>query len=65
MKAKSLKVFDKIKNEIVVDGELYDYIKVDESCWTIEDNQQVILTLEKAEENIWKTIIIGDEEIDT
>lgn len=38
MKSKSLKVFDKIKNEIVVEGELYDYIKVDESCWTIEDN---------------------------
>lgn len=38
MKPKHLKIFNKVKNETIVDGELYDKIKVDESCWTIEDN---------------------------
>lgn len=57
MKTKSLKIFDKIQNEIIVDGELFDAIKVDESVWTIEDSNSIIFTLEKSEENIWKTII--------
>ena len=32
--------------------------------WSIEDNKKLILTLEKGVENIWKTIIKGDDEID-
>jgi len=32
--------------------------------WSIEDNNKIILTLEKANENIWKTVIKGDQEID-
>lgn len=32
--------------------------------WSIEDNKKLILTLEKGVENIWKTVIIGDQEID-
>lgn len=60
-----LRIFDKVANKLIVEGELYDAIRVNESCWTIEDSQQLIFTLEKEEENIWKTIIKGDEEIDT
>lgn len=32
-----LKIEDKIEKKIVVDGDLYDSIKVDESLWTIEE----------------------------
>jgi hypothetical protein len=48
-----------------MEGELYDRVKVDDSTWSIEDQRQLLVTLEKAEENIWKTVVIGDEEIDT
>ena len=44
---------------------MYDKIKADDSIWTIEDSKLVLLNLEKNEENIWKTVIKGDEEIDT
>jgi hypothetical protein len=33
--------------------------------WTIEDSNMLVLTLEKYQENIWKTVIKGDLEIDT
>jgi hypothetical protein len=32
--------------------------------WSIEDNRVLIVTLEKGTENIWKTILLGDAEID-
>ena len=48
----------------MLEGELYDKIKVEESLWSIEDEEKIILTLEKAAENIWKTIVKGDQEID-
>lgn len=32
--------------------------------WSIEDGKKIVLTLEKASENIWKTVIKGDVEID-
>lgn len=40
-------------------------IKAEDSFWTIEDNKRLILTFAKAGEAIWKTIILGDKEIDT
>ena len=48
-----------------MEGELYDRVKVDDSTWSIEDQRLLLVTLEKAEENIWKTVVVGDEEIDT
>jgi hypothetical protein len=32
--------------------------------WSIEDNKNLIINLEKGSENIWKTVIKGDQEID-
>lgn len=43
---------------------MYYPIKIDDSLWSIEDGNKLILTLEKAGENIWKTVIKGDDEID-
>jgi hypothetical protein len=37
---------------------------VDDSFWNIEDSIFLIMTLEKLNENIWKTIFKGDKEID-
>ncbi len=49
---------------MILEGELYDKIKVEDSIWSIEDEERLVLTLEKAGENIWKTVIKGDQEID-
>lgn len=64
MKPQSLKIMLKSNNHVILEGELYDRIKVEDSLWSIEDEERLILTLEKAAENIWKTIIKGDQEID-
>lgn len=53
-----------VKGEKMIDGKLYDKIKVDDSMWTIEDGTKLILTMEKQSDNIWKTVIQGDQEID-
>ena len=50
---------------MIIEGELYDKVKAEDSIWTIEENKLLLLNLEKNEENIWKTVIKGDEEIDT
>ena len=47
-----------------MDGELYERVKVDDSFWSVEDNEYLNINLEKMEEKIWKTILVGDEEID-
>ena len=65
MKTKHLKVILKSNdNEEIVNGELFGKIKADESYWSIEDGNKLILTLCKDQEMIWKTIIQGDQEID-
>lgn len=51
-------------NQQIIKGRLFDQIKQDESYWTIEDSTVLVLTLEKNSENIWKTVIEGDQEID-
>lgn len=52
-----------IKDEVIIDGKLYDRIKPDESVWSIEGSQ-LTLTLWKGNDNIWKTVVQGDKEID-
>ena len=64
MKTKHLKILNKATNEEYVNGELFERISTEESYWNIEDKKQLILNLTKAQEVIWKTIIIGDKEID-
>lgn len=64
IKPKSLLV--KLKNQELplIDGELQEKIKVDDSFWSIEDKKYINITFEKAYEAIWKTVIVGDKEID-
>jgi hypothetical protein len=51
-------------DEPVLDGELSEKVKVDDSFWNVEDAEYLNINLEKMEEKIWKTILVGDEEID-
>lgn len=60
-----IKVFNKKDNTAILEGELDCTIRPDDSTWSLEDNILLLIILEKANENIWKTIIKGDKEIDT
>lgn len=64
IKTKHLKVMIKGNDTPLVDGELYERVKVDDSFWSVEDAEYLNINLEKMEEKIWKTILVGDEEID-
>jgi hypothetical protein len=46
-------------------GELCEKVKVEDCFWSIEDNQYLNLNFEKATESIWKSVLVGDAEIDT
>lgn len=48
----------------MIDGDLQEKIKVEDSFWSIEDQKFLNITFEKAYEAIWKTVIVGDKEID-
>ena len=64
IKPKHLKVLLKGSDELIIDGELQEKVKVEDSFWSIEDRKFINITFEKAYEAIWKTIIKGDQEID-
>ena len=65
IKAKHLKVQLKNSPDCIIDGELCEKVKVDESYWSIEDNQSLLINFEKSSEVIWKQVLVGDDEIDT
>ena len=48
-----------------MEGELCEKVKVDDSFWSVEDDEFLNINFEKHSEVIWKTIIVGDAEIDT
>ena len=49
----------------LIDDDFCEKIIPDDSNWTIEDGQSIILFLEKATEIIWKSAFKGGKEIDT
>jgi hypothetical protein len=53
------------EEEPLLEGEFYEKIKVEESFWSVEDDNYLMLNLEKAREGIWGTVLKGDREIDT
>ena len=63
---KPKRLFVKVKGSDapIIDGELSEKVKVDDSFWSIEDKKYCNITFEKAYEAIWKTVIVGDAEID-
>ena len=65
IKAKHLRVALKGKTEVILEGELCEKIKPDETFWSVEDNKFLNINFEKSSEAIWKCILLGDPEIDT
>eukprot|EP00301_Raphidiophrys_heterophryoidea_P025364 c8495_g1_i2.p1 GENE.c8495_g1_i2~~c8495_g1_i2.p1 ORF type:complete len:399 (+),score=90.94 c8495_g1_i2:40-1197(+) len=61
----NLKVLLKGREPALVEGTLDQNCKPNDSMWTLEDNQALLITLEKPDECFWKTVIKGDPEIDT
>ena len=53
------------ENKPYFEGEFCEKIKADESNWSLEDNKNIILFIEKAQEVIWKSAFKGHKEIDT
>jgi hypothetical protein len=62
-----------INIKIVKQGEVTEFLNADfcekinhdESHWTIEENKNLVLYLDKLQERIWKSAFIGHKEIDT
>lgn len=65
IKAKRLYVKLKMEDKVIIDGELQEKVKPDDSFWNIEDRKYINIVFEKAYEAIWKALIVGDQEIDT
>ncbi|XP_017255784.1 protein BOBBER 2 [Daucus carota subsp. sativus] len=50
----------------IIDGELFQSIKVDDSIWSLEDQKSIYVLLSKQDKmQWWKYFIKGDPEIDT
>lgn len=65
IKNRTLKVAFK-NGEVLVDGELYNRVVVDECCWTLEDGYELNINLQKENKvEWWKSVIKGDPEINT
>ncbi|CEL98453.1 unnamed protein product [Vitrella brassicaformis CCMP3155] len=52
------------RGEVIVEGTLYDKILKEDSTWSLEDGERVVVTLFKTKETWWKCVIEGDPEID-
>ncbi|CAB1112749.1 unnamed protein product [Ectocarpus sp. CCAP 1310/34] len=51
---------------LLVDGEMYNKVKVDDSFWTLEDGKEVSIALQKENQmEWWKCVVKGDPEINT
>lgn len=58
----------------MIDGDMEDVIKTEESMWTLSRSsvtdggpecQQIVLTIDKMRHTWWKHVIVGHPEIDT
>lgn len=64
IKSKHIKVALKkdLEHPLLI-GELPERIKAESSLWQLEGNN-IVLTLEKANDAVWKSVLVGDAEID-
>lgn len=50
----------------IIDGELENAIKIDDSCWIMEDSKTIVITLEKVNKvEWWNKLVVTDPEINT
>lgn len=61
---KSTRIKIEYKGNVLIDGEFYEQIQLQESIWGIEDQSRLVITLEKGRENWWGNIMKGQKEID-
>ena len=55
----------KYKGDALLQGVWVSRIHSSESTWVIEDGESIILSLEKAKEEWWESLLVGDPKIDT
>lgn len=53
------------KGQIKLEGEFYEAVNKEECMWNIEDQKNIIISIEKKRENWWPCVLKGDPEIDT
>jgi hypothetical protein len=53
-----------LASSFLLEGDLVERIRPEESTWTIESNA-LLLTLEKVKKTWWAAVFVGDDEIDT
>lgn len=55
----------KPERRVMIDGQLLNRIKVEDSLWNLEKGTGLLqINLEKAKEMMWKSVLVGDKEID-
>lgn len=63
--AKSIKASLITRETPFIDGELYNNVRVDDSTWTIVDQKELVITLEKVNQTEWwPHVITSDPKID-
>uniref|UniRef100_T2MA20 NudC domain-containing protein 3 n=1 Tax=Hydra vulgaris TaxID=6087 RepID=T2MA20_HYDVU len=66
IQSNSLKVFlnNGFDNPILIDGELTNRIKIEDSMWSLEPGKHILINLEKCQHKWWTSVIVGAKEID-
>lgn len=54
-----------VDDDVIIDGKLPSAVFRDDSLWSLNDGNSVVISLEKAKRSWWGSVVEGDPEIDT